>query len=386
MRRLRRVAACLAVGLGLAAGIAAAPANAAVAALQDDRIVNYVGPQLDQRLDFFASTGVKVTRVDVLWAQVAPTRPADPRNPNDPAYDWARYDQIFRGLAARGIVPIVDFYQTPPWASASKKLNAAPPPAQAGMFAGAIARRYSGTFLDSVGQPLPRVRRIEIWNEPNIDQYWSPQCRRGPKGGYVPVAARRYAALASAAAREIRAAQPDAIVVGGVAGPAGGTNDRSGARPKACPTGSESVSAMTIISQLRANRVRLDAWSQHLYPIGSPREAYFFPSWNSLPTLFTELDKLQRGLPVYVTETGYHTSYNRFHRYFVSETQQADWLEQTFQQANRYPRVEVAMWFNLQDNPYWTGGLYHNDLTPKPALQRYQALAASTPVPPDWRR
>ena len=129
----------------------------------------------------------------------------------------------------------------------------------------------------------------------------------------------------------------------------------------------------------------IDAWSLHLYPLGSPLQAFFTPSWNTVAQAIRQVDRLAPGAPIHVTETGYHTSYNRFHRYFVSEAQQADWLEQTFAMADRYPRVQATIWFNLQDNPQWTGGLYHADMTPKPALPRFTALAADHPLPPDWR-
>jgi len=375
MRRFL-LACAAAAALGLAA---VTPAPAAVPALQDDRLPNLTGAPLTARLDLLASTGTRVTRVDVLWSRVARTRPADPANPDDPAYDWSVYDQIMRGLAQRGIGVILDYYSTPPWASASGAPNAAPRPAEAGAFAGAIARRYSGAWRDAAGT-LPEVRRIEVWNEPNIEQFWTPQCRRGPRDRYIPVAARGYAALVDVAAREIRRANPRAIVIGGVAGPAGSTNDRG----KRCRTGTESVSVGSIVTALRANAIRIDAWSQHLYPIGAPNQAFFFPSWRSLDELTPLLDKLRPGMPVYVTETGYHTSYNRFHRYFVSESQQARWLTQTFDIADRTPRVAVTVWFNLQDNPSWTGGLLHADLTRKPAWDTFARVAGAAPVPQEW--
>jgi hypothetical protein len=129
----------------------------------------------------------------------------------------------------------------------------------------------------------------------------------------------------------------------------------------------------------------MDAWSQHLYPIGSPSRAYFFPSWSSIPRIGRTLDKLRPGIPIYVTETGYHTSYNRFHRYFVSEAQQAAWVDETFAQAARYPRVEMATWFNLQDNPFWTGGLLRADGTRKPSYDRLvEAVRVAGPPPPSW--
>ncbi|MFN8108990.1 MAG: hypothetical protein U0Y82_03975 [Thermoleophilia bacterium] len=376
--RLRGIlsAAVTAVLLSLAG-----TASAAVVGLQDDRLPNSADPAvIAQRLNLLAATNTRMTRVDILWSRVATRRPADPRNPADPAYNWGVYDQVFRGLAARGIGTIVDFASTPSWASATGKTGAAPRPTDAGLFAGAIARRYSGAFRDADGLALPRITRIEVWNEPNIAQYWFPQCRRGPRDQYVPVAARQYAALVAVAAREIRAADPTAVVIAGVAGPAGNLTDAG----KHCRTGTESVSVSTMINTLAVNDVRVDAWSQHMYPIGSPDQATFFPSWRTINQLNPLLDKLSPGLPVYVTETGYHTSYNRFHRYFVSEQQQSDWLAQTFDWANRTPRVAATIWFNLQDNPSWTGGLLRSDLTAKPAWARYADIARTSKVPQDW--
>src|SRR5205085_6019138 len=92
---LSAVASALCLGL-------AAPASGlgAVAALQDDRLALLPLDQLETRMDMLAATGAKVARVDLYWANVAPTRPANIDDPNDPAYQWARYDEIFTGLKA----------------------------------------------------------------------------------------------------------------------------------------------------------------------------------------------------------------------------------------------------------------------------------------------
>src|SRR5207302_6245250 len=52
-----------------------------------------------------------------------------------------------------------------------------PDPAQVGQFAKAAARRYDGRFPDpsQPGATLPRVRYWQAWNEPNLDQYLTPQ-------------------------------------------------------------------------------------------------------------------------------------------------------------------------------------------------------------------
>lgn len=372
---MRALAALLALVAAMAA--AGAAEAAPVVSLQDDALVNARGPGLEARLDALAATGVRVTRVDVLWREVAPRRPADARDPDDPAYDWSLYDAIVRGLTARGVGVMLDFYRTPAWASARGTPSAAPRPADAARFAGAIARRYSGAHPDPAGGTLPAVRRLEIWNEPNLPGFWTPQCRRR-RGRAVPVSPRAYAALLAAAYREVKRASPATIVVGGVVGPAGRT-------PRVCPRGGAAgIGSLDFTARVARERPPIDAWSQHLYPIGSPLGAVFSPSWSTLSRVYPHVDKLRRGAPVYVTETGYHTSYNRFHRYFVSEAQQALWVDETFAAAARDPRVELVTWFNFQDNPLWTGGLLRADGSRKPSYDRFTALAAAGSVPPGW--
>ena len=369
-------AALLALGFLLAAcaGAAAAP----IVSLQDDELVNASGPVLERRLDDLAATGTRATRVDVLWRVVAPRKPADARNPADPAYDWSRYDQIVRGLAARGIAVLLDFYLTPEWASRSGEVNAAPRVADGARFAGALARRYSGAFAGPDGGLLPQVRRFEVWNEPNLPGFWMPQCRRGRGGKAALVSPRHYSALLAASYREIKAANPGATVIGGVAGPAG----RS---PTTCPKDGRAAVGSLDFARLVANeRPPLDAWSLHLYPIGSPLQAFFVPSWSTLPQVTRQVDRISPGAPIHVTETGYHTSYNRFHRYFVSEEQQAAWVDETLVAAARYPRVQLVTWFNFQDNPRWTGGLLRADGTRKPSYARFAAAAAAYPPPAGW--
>ena len=106
-------------------------------------------------------------------------------------------------------------------------------------------------------------------------------------------------------------------------------------------------------------------------------EAFFVPSWSTLPRVARQVDRLRAGAPIHVTETGYHTSYNRFHQYFVSEAQQAAWVDETMTAAAAQPRVSVVTWFNFQDNPRWTGGLLRIDGSRKPSYDRFAAAAAA---------
>jgi hypothetical protein len=78
-----------------------------------------------------------------------------------------------------------------------------------GDFAQALAARYSGHFTPLLaGSPLPRVRYFEVWNEPNLLIYLTPQWQ-----GKAPASPELYRQMLNAAYAGIKAAQPDAVVV-----------------------------------------------------------------------------------------------------------------------------------------------------------------------------
>ena len=74
-----------------------------------------------------------------------------------------------------------------------------------GFFARALALRYGGTFA-----ALPRVRYFEVWDEPNLSQYLSPQF----EGGKL-VAADVYRDLVNSFARAVHEVHADNVVVAG---------------------------------------------------------------------------------------------------------------------------------------------------------------------------
>ena len=145
------VAAAIVVVAGavvLSGGDETAPIGA-VAAVQDDHLPVDAIETIPGRLDLIDQTGVTTTRVDLFWGEIAPTRPDDPRNPADPAYDFSRADLIMLGLAERGITPIVSVYDTPAWASGGREEpvggipfnKIAPDPEDFGDFMAALATR-----------------------------------------------------------------------------------------------------------------------------------------------------------------------------------------------------------------------------------------------------
>lgn len=361
------------VGLGAALALGAClPATGlgAVPAVQDDRLAVTPLNEINARLNLIAKSGAKVTRVDVFWSNVAPTKPRNPANPKDKAYQWAHEDAIFTGLAKRHIIPIVTVFNTPAWAAGGKTgpvggYNPNMPNAtQYGQFMKAIVTRYNGKYKVH-GKALPQVRFFEVWNEPNLQLYLQPQKVHGK---YASMA--NYAKLVRAAYPRMHKANPNVVVIAGVAGPKGRSN-------------AQGVGAIPWLTAFLRSKAPFDAYSQHVYPAAGPRsKTKAKPSWNTIPTILSMLDKVKKNVPLYITEAGYTTLPTTYRKVQVSVKQQSTFLTQIFGLPQvKQARVPVVVWFNLQDNPNWPGGLISLDGKPKPALTSFRKIARGGQIP-----
>ena len=346
----------------LSGGDDSAPIGA-VAAVQDDHLPVDPIDAIPDRLDMIAATGTTTTRVDLFWKDIAPSKPDDPTNPADPAYDFARADLIMLGLAKHDITPIVSVYNAPAWATGRAAppgpINPNPPDPKAfADFMAALATRYSGGFTSPGGEKLPAVRHFEIWNEPNLPLFFAPQFRGG-----TPVSLDNYAALARAAYPAIKRANSGAVVIAGVGGPRSSTS----------PSG---IGAMDWLEGLRERDIPLDAYSQHVYPAAPPlADTTVVPSWATIGRVLDALDTWKPGLPLYITEAGYTTAATPYRDTKVTEDQQAEYLSQIYSLPQlRSDRVKAVVWFNLQDNANWPAGLLREDLSKKPSYGAFKRV------------
>jgi len=169
-------------------------------------------------LDRAAEARADIIRINVDWADIATFRPANPSDPADPAYDFSSLDEAVKSAHARGMSVMLTVLRAPPWAEGSDRPASVrrgawkPDPHAYGLFAHALATRYSGTYLG-----LPQVKYFEAWNEPNLTNYLAPQWR-----GKRRVAPERYRKLLNAFYAGIKRAQPAATVIGGAVSPFGG--------------------------------------------------------------------------------------------------------------------------------------------------------------------
>jgi len=187
----------------LLALVAAAPAGAAVprhwlGVAADGALLE----QPDQHAGEWsriASSGASTVRVAFYWRQGQPLGPG--------AVDFSSYDAPVLAAAQHGLGVLPVVFATPVWARHDAGLEASPPrdPADYARFLEALVARYgpNGSLWDEHPELRARpIRAWQIWNEPNLTGYWSPQ----------PFA-EAYVKLLKDARRALRSADPGAKAI-----------------------------------------------------------------------------------------------------------------------------------------------------------------------------
>jgi polysaccharide biosynthesis protein PslG len=159
------------------------------------------------RLSALRATGATVARSDAFWEASEPIAPVGGRH----NFVWTFDDQIATALATAGLrwLPVLDY--SAPWAQSIAGQDHSPPrsAAEYAAYAEAFAARYgSGGSFWKLHPQLPQlpVDTVEIWNEPDNAQFWTPQ----------PNAA-AYAGLYAAARTAIQTVDPSArVIIGGL--------------------------------------------------------------------------------------------------------------------------------------------------------------------------
>jgi len=358
-----RPLALLLAGAALAAAAPSAYARPIIA-VQDDRLTTWSAERAPARAALIASTGVRWTRVDVHWPEIAPRRPRAPRDPADPAYRWERLDGVMRALQARGIRVLVSIHRSPRWANGGRSPQYAPNPHHYAAFVAAVGRRYSGRYVAD-GRRLPRIGHFEIWNEPNIAMFLRPQWTREPaRGGrparWTPASPRLYARMLRLATASLRAVRPDALVIAGALAPTATTR------------ANVSVGVEDFIRGMHPYRPPVRAASQHIYPGAPPGRSRALPSEHGVPRIRALWRSLAgRAVPLYITETGYTSAHTPYRDYRVTRRQQAAYLAPLLRGLAQ-PGVRMVVWYNLQDHDLWPAGLLDERGRRKPSWAAFR--------------
>ena len=185
-------------GLGLAAvAVAEEPARerplrALAVGIGEDYASNRRTPDAARRdLDACRRAGASVLRISFSWSEM---------EPEPGRYDFAFWDKVVpMAVNEYGLRLIPYVCYTPVWASSepnSDSVWTTPPKdlAAFGRFVATLVHRYKD-----------RIRSWEIWNEPDIPEFWTGSTKQ-------------YAALLAEGSRAVRQADPTArVVLGGIA-------------------------------------------------------------------------------------------------------------------------------------------------------------------------
>lgn len=286
--------------------------------------------------DLMSQMGVTWVRADFDWSAIEGERGR---------FNWAYPDHIVAEASARGMKVLAVLDYTPGWARPAGTSSHTPPDnvAEYADFARAAAARYG---------PV-RVAAWEIWNEPNISDFWEP----------VPDAD-RYAELFRAGAAAIRSVDPNALILTG--GLTRGTDKRDGTR----------ISQTTYLAKLYANGTAQLADAIAIHPYSFPwlptqSDPALVGGFDDLPALHRLMTRYGDGdKQIWVTEFGAPTGTGSE---AVSDTDQALAVTQARKRMRSWGWAGPLIYFELRDggtNPAAAEqnfGVALRDLTLKPS-------------------
>ena len=347
----------------------AAPAATATAAHQmpigffDDVSLRF-SPDAQANIDAAAATGASIIHTTANWATIAPTRPTDASDGDDPAYHLTDLDDLVANASRAGMRVMINVTGTPKWANGGHTPNYLPKSSSTFVtFVRMLATRYNGN--DGHGS----VSLWSIWNEPNLQQFLYPQYV-----GKKIVSPARYGALFKVAYAAIKSASPLSKVAIGETSAQG--------RDKLIKGASQTVSPGTFAKLLaKVKGLKFDAWAHHPYPTArtaKPLEKVRYPNvtLSTLPTFEKDLKTyFHRTVPIWITEYGHETKPAQPKG--ISTSLQASYAKQALTIARNDPDVQMFIWFTFRDssgNP-WKSGVENSNGSHKPSYAAFSALA-----------
>jgi len=321
----------------------------------------------------------QIVRITLWWGGpigVAKTKPKNPTDPADPAYDWSAYDRAVQDAAKYNIKVLFSIVGTPAWANGGRAATYAPTtPTSLQSFATAAAKRYSGTFQPTTDGPaLPAVRLWLAWNEPNNPVFLYPQYRK-VHGRWFPQSAYSYVRICNAIYNGVHGVQHSAAKVA-----CGGTDPRGNNQPR---SGRPSIAPLAFLRSVKNYGLRrFDAWAHHPYasrptesPTSKPKGKNTVILGN-LGDLTKELTRLYGNKRIWITEYGYQTR-PPDKTFGVAWNTQAKYLAQAYSIARKNPRVDMMIWFLVKDESRlagWQSGFFTTAGKRKPSYYTFRAL------------
>ena len=270
-----------------------------------------LGESLSQQaaaLNKMASIGLRWIRFDADWSWIQAAGPS--------SFYWSTTDQLVSAAESAGMSVDLIIDDTPSWA--------APPRSTPHSFTQPTSAAAFATFAGEVAAhygPMG-VRTYEIWNEPNIHQFWQP----APNPGL-------YSAMLKDSHARIKAVQPDSTVISGGLAPS--------------ETSRGDYSPIDFLKDMYADGVKgsFDALGDHAYSYPALPDTYEpWSGWSQMAQTSPSIRSVMiahgdGGKRIWITEVGAPSA----GRGGVGRNAQAEEITQAVQAAKTTP---------------WIGGLF----------------------------
>ena len=362
-----------------------------------DELYRSPAPEVrDLWFDRSVNAGAKTLIFSASWRGIAPGQPSaafNPRDPGDPQYSWGTLDLAIRDARTHGLRVMILVTRAPGWAEGpdepgdSQPGTWKPSPSAIGDFGAAIARRYSGQFVDPAAPgegPLPAVDLFELWAEPNLSDNLTPQWEGGK-----PSSPDHYRRMLNAFYPAVKGQNPKAEVVTGGLAPFGDDPSPGGQRMRPlaffrellCLHGRKALEPTKCKSKPKFDVLAHNAIT---FPGGANYSAVH-------PDDVTAADVGNVTEALRAAERGHTTGTSGRHPLWVTEfwwasnppnpeAHSAAWQARTIAQAlYNYWKAGASAAFQLrisdaETDPGFVGatGLYFGDGKPKPALTAFR--------------
>ena len=286
-------------------------------------------------LDSVKSAGIRIIRDECYWSDIETERGV---------YNFpAEIDNYITKASEYGIqVLLILNYNNPLYAAVSAVSTDSNRTAYA-EYCKQVVSRYS---------PLG-VKYYEIWNEPNIPIFWSPE----------PNAA-DYVELLKVAYPAIKETNPEAVVLGGATSPSEGD---------APPF----IDWITYFNGIKDNGglEYMDAVSFHLYRFDNGPEYWLSNDLQNIRSI------VGNSRDLYVTEIGYPTSQVWP---YIDMQEQAKYFSRLLLLARDYAQIKMITYYDLKNDGENRNENEHNfgllnfDLSAKPAFEAYKTVTMLT--------
>jgi hypothetical protein len=313
-------------------------------------IQNLSSTDLARYLDGVKAAHASWIRIDINWSVVQSGGPA--------YYNWTAFDAVVNAARSRGLNVLGTIIYTPSWARASGTSGVTPPTnlSDYANFAKAAATHFG----------LLGVHAYEIWNEPNIVQFWAP----GPDPA-------RYTQMLKLAYAAVKQADSSATVISAGLSPYGsyGQSDAQHMNP------------ISFLEKMYANGAagNMDAvgWHPYNYPYGIG--FYNWSAWSQMsqtaPSARSVMSANGDGAKqIWATEFGAPTGSTSNS---MSMTAQAQLVTDSYAALKGWSWAGPAFFYSYRDNGTNLSnvednfGVLYNNWSPKPAYTAYQAAAAA---------